>query len=725
MKYSVALLCSCILSSTAFAQSAAPDDDADASQSRAAAHDPVHGDDRRTIVVTGSYAGLSDLIAGTSVVTDTDIVRNLAPQIGDILVREPGVSATSFSPGASRPVLRGFQGDRVLVLTDGIGTLDVSSTSADHGVAIDPLTAQSIEIFRGPASLLFGSQAIGGAVNVFDRRIPRALPENGVHLDAIAGYASANDERSAGGAFDVALSDQFVFHVDGSIRRSNDLEVGGYVLSPTLRAEQLEIAAEEAEEGHDEEAAEASEFAQLRDRIPNTYVDTETAGAGFALINDGGSLGASFGYFNSDYGVPSRPGAEHAHGEEGDHDPDEEEGPVTIGMRQYRADLRGEITPDSNWIDALRLRVGWSDYEHTEFEGDEVGTRFLAQGVEGRFEIDQAPRGGWQGVTGLQYSYRDFEAIGAEAFVPANETNRFGVFTLQSYTAGDITLDGSARFERISIDAKDVTAELDEGGAPRDIKKNFNALSAAAGIGYAIAPLAKIGINVSRAERAPSAEELFSNGPHIATQAFELGSPSLGKETSWGLEGYLRGKLDQSDIQLAIWHSWFDDFIYEAATGEEEDGLPVYVYSQADADYWGVEFSVDHPLYDNGQMALIAHGVADYVHATIDGFGPAPRIPPFRVRGGLEVDGGVWGALVEAEYNGEQDRTGPNETPTDDFTLVNASVSWRPLGEDSEAILILSADNIFDVNARRHASFTKDFVPLSGRNLKISARLDF
>ncbi|MEO9600259.1 TonB-dependent receptor [Parasphingorhabdus sp.] len=688
---------------------------------------PVNDDE--TIIVTADYLDEFDILAGTSVIARDNILRGLQPQIGDVLTSQPGVSATSFSPGASRPVLRGLQGERVRVLTDGIGTLDVSNTSADHAVTIDPLTTDRIEVFRGPAALLFGSQAIGGAVNAIDRRIPRIVPENGYHFDLLGNYASAYDETSIGGAAEVALSDQFVVHVDGSFRETKDLEVGGFVLTPALRAEQLEVAAEEQEEGHLDEAAEARELAELQDILPNSYTETYSFGAGFALINDRGSMGASIGYYDTRYGIPARPGAEHHHGEEGEEEEGEEgeeEGvPVSIDLRQWRADLRGEIFTGGGFLESVRLRAGYSNYEHTEFEGDEVGTVFDSQAFEARVELVQTDRDGWRGVTGFQASTRDFVAIGAEAFVPPNVTDQYGLFTLQEFEFDKIGLEVSARYEKTDVGSDSVAIGLEDAAIIVPIDRNFDAFSVAAGASYGIAPDVRIGLNVSRVERAPSAEELFSNGPHVATQVFEIGNPFFSKETAWGMEAYLRGESGPARFQLAAYHNWFDNFIYEVETGDEADGLPVFQIVQSDARYWGVEAQVAIDVIQSDDLTVTVDAVADYIRATIEGSGPAPRIPPLRVLGGIEANSGVLGGRVEMEWVDSQNRTSGFELPTDGHTLVNMSLSWKPFGADSEHVLILSADNVFDVDARRHASFTKDFVPLPGRNVKIAARISF
>jgi iron complex outermembrane receptor protein len=669
------------------------------------------------IIVTAPFVRELDVLAGTSVLTGTDLQRELRPQLGDTLTRLPGVSATSFTPGASRPVLRGFQGERIRVLTDGIGSIDVSNTSADHAVTIDPLTSERIEVLRGPAVLLFGGQAIGGAVNVIDRRIPRTVPENGAHFDAIGVYGSAADERSIAGAGDLALgTGGLVLHLDGSFRKTDDLRVGGFVLSPELRAEQLEIAEEEAAEGHLDEAAEALELASRRGRLPNSATEQRTAGAGLALIRDGFSFGGSVSWFDSDYGVPSRPGAGHHHGEsEEGGEEHSAETPVTIGLEQVRVDLRGEFEIGSGFLDRIRLRFGAADYEHTEFEGEEVGTIFKSDGLEGRLELVQRERNGWRGASGVQYFSRDLVAIGAEAFVPPNETRQFGLFTLQEFQLGPVGLEAAARYEHSDVSSDDV-----------GVDRNFNAFSAAIGASVEVAPRTRVGLNLSRTERAPAAEELFSNGPHIATQSFEVGDPGLVKEKSWGAEAYVRVQGDGFSLAATAFANRFDDFIFQADTGEEEDELPVFQYFQRGARYYGFEAEASATLFEAGGFRFIADGVADYVRATVRaGGGPVPRIPPLRLLGGVEAQSDTLEGRLEVEWVDDQERVANFENRTDGHTLVNASISWRPWGRERETVLLLSANNMFDVDARRHASFTREFVPLAGRDIRVSARLSF
>ncbi|WP_417622667.1 TonB-dependent receptor [Parasphingorhabdus sp.] len=678
--------------------------------------DDFHDDDM--IVVTAPYVDQLDLLAGTSALSGDDLTEDLRGQIGDSLTSLPGVSSTSFSPGSSRPVLRGFQGPRVRVLTDGIGSLDASNTSVDHAVTIDPLTAQRVEILRGPAVLLFGGDAIGGAVNVIDKRIPRDIPDDDLHIDAVGGYGSAADDWSAAGSVDVPLTSKLVIHADGSFRDTSDLRVPGYVLSPALRTELLDDAAEETSEGHLDEAAELTEAANQSGRVANTASRTKTAGTGIAYIDDGGNLGFSVSYYDTNYGVPARPGAGHAHedpGGAGAEEEEEEEGPVTIGLEQVRADLRGGVNM-GGFFEALNFRAGYSDYEHTEFEGDEIGTVFSVSGIEARAELVQADHDGWRGVLGTQLLVRDFNAIGAEAFVPKNSVESWALFSVQEVDLGSIELEGALRFDQTTISANALNFD-----------RSFNAVSGAFGLAYAPDDAAfKIGANISRSERAPSAEELLSNGPHIATQAFEIGNPDFTTEKSWGGELYARWESDAVKVSATAYANFFNDYIFEAETGVEEDGLPIFQYLQRDATYYGFEASASAVVGHAGDFDLIVDGVADYVRAKIDdGGGPVPRIPPLRLLGGVKAHSDNLDLRAELEWSDSQNKVAAFETPTDSFTMVNASAAWRPFGKDGGVTLLASANNIFDVSARRHASFTKDYVPLSGRDIRVSAKFSF
>ncbi|BBD99848.1 TonB-dependent receptor [Sphingobium amiense] len=693
-----ALAAFCIAPIVAHAEEAASDADP-----QGAYHDQPRAD----IVVTALIPRRQgDILSGTSVLAGEQLTRDLRPSIGETLARQPGVSATSFGPNASRPILRGFQGERVRILTDGIGSFDVSNTSVDHAVAINPLTADRIEILRGPSALLYGSSAIGGVVNVIDSRIPRRVPDEAVHIDALGNYGSAANERSGAGEIEVPLAEKFVVHLDGSYAKSGNLDTGSYILTPALRAQ----AAASAD-------PEIRDLATLRGKLPNSAGRVWEVAGGAAYIDDGGNLGISFAHTDNFYGVPVRYSL----------DPGVEAEQVRLRMKQDRADLRGEVAVNGGFLDSIRLRAGWADYQHQEIEEDgAVGTTFLNQSMESRLEFIQSKRGGWDGAFGAQFFTRRFQVIGEEKFLPKNQTDQIGLFTLQSLDLGATRLEAGARYEHT-----DLKADADDSLFFDGRSRSFDAFSGSLGVSQTIVPGWRVGINLSRSERAPSAEELFARGNHAGTQAFELGNPDFGKEKSWGVEGTLRGSGEGYSFSLAAYHNWFSGYIYESivtdsvcqgVNGGAALDFPCYAFSQADARYYGFEAEGSVTLAKVGETKINVDGVADYVRATIKGNGPAPRIPPLRLLGGLEAQGTRLTARAEVEHVFDQDRVTDFETPTDGYTMVNASISFKPLPGNERTTLMLSANNIFDVEARRHASFLKDYAPLAGRDIRVTAR---
>lgn len=682
----------------AFAQDAAVD----------AAPQSYHDQQRADIVVTAIIPRRQgDILSGTSVVSGEELTRDLRPTIGDTLAHQPGVSATSFGPNASRPVLRGFQGERVRILTDGIGSFDVSNTSVDHAVAINPLTADRIEVLRGPAALLYGSSAIGGVVNVIDSRIPRRVPDEPIHIDGIATYGSAANERTGSGEIEAPIGDKFVVHFDGSYSKSGDLDTGNHILTPALRAQ----AAASSD-------PDIQDLANLYGKLPNSAARTWEVAGGAALITDGGNLGFSVAHTDNFYGVPVRYSL----------DPDSEAEKVRLHMKQDRADMRAELPVNGGFLESIRLRAGFADYQHQEIEEDgAVGTTFYNQSIESRFELVQAKRGGWDGAIGAQFFARDFHVDGEEKFLPRNRTEQLGFFTLQSLDFGSTRVELGGRYEH-----SEVSADADETLLNPAYHRSFDALSGSLGISQEVAPGWRVGLNLSRTERAPSAEELFARGNHAGTQAFELGNPDFGMEKSWGIEGTLRGQGEGYSISLSAYHNWFDGYIYDsltddsvcmAANGGRSLDFPCYQNLQANARYLGFEAEGSLKLGQIGDYKVNLDGVADYVRATIVGSGPAPRIPPLRLLSGLELQGDRMSLRGEVEHSFAQNRISDTETPTDGFTLVNASLSVKPFKGNDRTTITLSANNIFDVEARRAASFLKDYAPLAGRDIRLTARL--
>lgn len=679
--------------------------------------------DRGEILVSAEALKDLDFIAGQDVLDQGDIQRDIDGQLGEVLAKVPGVSATSFAPGASRPILRGQDGERVRILIDGLGTADVGNTSADHATTIDPLTVERIEVLRGPTALLFGSQAIGGVVNVIDRRIPVAVPENGLYVEGLTAFDTASDLRSGGVSLDAALSDQFVVHIDGSYRETDDLEIPGFQLSDDLRADLLGDAAEEEEEGEFEEAEELREAANQRGFIPNSATQTWTASGGATLFQGDSSFGASISYYDTDYGLVSNPEGGHHHGEEeegeegGEEEEEEGEETVSIGLEQLRLDWRADIALGDGFFSRLKLRGGYSDYTHTEFEGVEVGTVFDTETVEMRAELIQS--GG--GVIGAQFNSRDFEAVGEEAFVAPNETTQFALFSVQEYDLGGVELEAAGRYENVSV-------ESDSFGVDRTFNLFSGAVSAVLGGNGD----ARYGVTLSRSERAPAGEELFANGPHIATQTFEIGDPNLDSESATGVEAFLRADSGGFTFNASVYYQSFSDYIYLSPTDREEGELPVFEFLQSDADFFGFEAALIAPLVEKDEFTLTADLRASYVDGSLDddvgvtdGNGNVPRIPPVSLLGALDAEMGQFELRGEVEWYGAQNDIAAFETETDGFTFVNLYASWRPIADNRNVVVQLAGENLFATTGRRHTSFTKEFVPLAGRNIRASVRFGF
>ncbi|MEO7568818.1 MAG: TonB-dependent receptor, partial [Croceibacterium sp.] len=316
------------------------------------------------------------------------------------------------------------------------------------------------------------------------------------------------------------------------------------------------------------------------------------------------------------------------------------------------------------------------------------------------------------------------------AFLPRSTTSQVSLFTLQQFEFGQLRAEGGLRYEHT-----DTTSDPDAGDLrfPAATRK-FDALSGSAGLSYALSDAVRLGANVSRTERAPSADELFANGGHAGTQAWELGDIDFGLEKSWGAEVTLHVHGDGFNFDASIYHDWFNGYISEnqvdqsvcqaAATpsGRTVD-LPCFQYGQGSARYYGAEADMSVELARRGDYTVNADLLGDYVHAEQGGTGPVPRIPPMRVLGGIEVQSDRVTGRVELEHVFAQDRIAAFETPTDGYSLVNASLSLKPFAANPDISLTLSANNLFDVDARRHSSFLKDFAPLSGRDLRATLRI--
>ena len=648
------------------------------------------------IVVTGSRRRSDDVLGDVSVLGGQELTNQLRPTLGETLAHQPGVSTSGSGPNVARPVLRGLSGERLLILTDGIGSLDVSASSSDHAVSINPLTADSIEVLHGPAALLYGSSAIGGVVNVIDSRIPRRVPEAPLHGQSIAGFGSAANQVLANGEVDVPLGKHFVVHGDANYTRNDDLRTGGYILSTPLRAQ----AAASAD-------PDVRSLARLKGKLPNSDGRGFEAAGSVAYIDGGFNLGLSVTRHTANYGVPIRFSLDPEIGSERTH----------IDVHQTRYDARAEI-PLAGRFSQLRLRGGYSDYNHKEIGADgTIGSQVFSKGAEGRADLVQRDRNGRGGISGLQYLDVRQHIAGDEQFLPPTHQKSFGLFTVQHLDEGPLRLEAGTRFEHsdLAADASPVV------GNPA-LDRRYSTLSLSAGGTYAVTPAWKLGLNLARSQRAPSVDEIYADGPHGGNASFELGDPNLATEKSIGFEASVKHTSAPLTLTATLYASHFSNFIYQAPTGEVRDHLPVFAFRQGRANYAGFEVEADARLGTFDGIDLGLEGIADATRVTIKDFGPAPLIPPLRLQGAVTAKRGPVSGRVEIEHDFAQRRNAPLELPTDGFTLINAGLDWHPLTTRPDLTLSLAANNIFDVEARRSTSLLKDYAPIAGRDIRLTAR---
>ncbi len=650
-----------------------------------------------TLEVTASPLrnAIDNLARPVSVLAGEELDARKAGTLGETLERQSGVQSSYFGAGVGRPIIRGQDGARVQVLSSGSASLDVSTVSADHAVTIEPFLADQIEVLKGPATLLYGSGAIGGAVNVVDGRIPTAPVGKTVSGRAEIRHGSAAGDNVGMARLD-ADAGALTLHVDAFRRDSGNYDIPGFAFSPALVAEELA------------EGEELEHFA--RGKLPNSALETQGGGLGASWFGERAWFGASAGTYRTNYGIP--PGA-HEHEEAGG-PPVEEEEPeiVRLDMRQDRFEFRGGLRGVGP-LQEINYRVTRSLYEHTEFEGEEVGTVFENVGTEARIEAVQNEFNGWRGAVGLQYGHRDFSAIGDEAFVPPSISRDLGLFVLQERDFGDFKLELGARHDRVSVDP--------ENGATVD----RNATSLAVGGLWHFSDVMHLSLNLDRAERAPTAEELFSDGSHVATQSYEIGNAGLDVETSTSAEIGLHLHQGRFEGKASVYRSSYSNYIYLEDTGAVQDDLPVRAWVQGDATFtgWELEGSVD--LFENASGLWQLRLFADAVDAKLDGGGRLPRIAPGRVGADLNWSLDAWRARVGAVRVADQDDVAELESPTEGYTRVDAGLAyhWDVGSAGWEAFF--EGRNLTDQEARVHTSYLKDFAPLPGRNLAVGLRVAF
>ncbi|WP_437882255.1 TonB-dependent receptor [Pseudomonas sp. LRF_L74] len=645
-------------------------------------------------VITANPLKSQTLASPTSVVEGDDLTLRESAQLGETLKNLPGVSSTYFGPVASRPVIRGFDGDRIRVLRNGVGALDASSLSYDHAVPYDSANAERIEVVRGPAALLYGGSAVGGVVNTFDNRIPTE-PVEGVHGGGELRYGGADTNRSAAGKLE-AGDGNFALHVDANSRQFNDTRIPGYAHSSEQRAI----------DGDTD-----------KHRVGNSDGRQDGGAIGGAYHWDHGYVGLSYDEYDGNYGSPA-------------------EDSVRIDMEQRHSAMAAEIRDLQGPFSSVKLDVGHTTYEHREIEDGEVGTTFKNEGYEARVEARHKPIGPVEGVVGVQVASSQFQALGEEAFVPQTDTDSTALFALESWQASErlnLTLGGRLEHTKLSPDA-----EGNERFEGTDEKHSFTAGSLSFGSIYTLTDIWSLAGTLSYTERAPTFYELYANGPHEATGTYEVGDANAEKEKSWSTDLALRFDNGTHKGSVGVFYSRFSNYIgllgsgryldedgQEVAAGDDE-ALPEYLYSGVKAEFWGVEAQDLWRLAQTPYGDFALQSSADYTRAkNKDNGQPLPRISPLRLNSALLWNYQSWQASFGVEHASAQRRVPNEELSTDGYTTLNASLGYRFDVAESQWLAFVKGDNLNNQTIRYASSILRDEVPAAGRSIEAGVKVAF
>ena len=517
------------------------------------------------VVVTAHPLSGDGLSQASSVLSGDELARKVSTNIGTTLGREPGIHAAQFGNAVGRPVIHGLGGSRVRIMEDRIDTLDVSVTSADHSVGVEPFIAERVEVLKGASTLLYGPGAIGGVVNVQTGRIPHRNATKALS----GGIESRYDNNTHGfstaaklnGGFDTE-SGHLAWHADGTWKEGDEYEIPGFAESSILRA------LEEAEAMPGDPAEE-----EVRGVLPGSDFDFTTYAGGFSFMNDWGLIGLSVSETDADYGLPGG----HAEEEDANAMEPEEEGNPSLSLQQTRTDFELNVIDPFAAFSSLNIRVGHNDYEHREIEPNgEVATLFTNKAWEMRAEL-LYENDTWKSVLGLQHTNREFSATGEEAFVPPVDTIDSGIFWVIEKSYQNFDLEGGLRVGQVEHDPQNMA------------KERFTTYAGSIGLVMPLSETLELGVLADYSSRSPVAEELFSNGPHLVTNAFELGNPDLDNERAANITASLRFTGTRIQGSLTTYITQFDNFIFEQANGAMEDGLPVFQFQQDDALFIGAE----------------------------------------------------------------------------------------------------------------------------------------
>jgi len=598
-----------------------------------------------TVQVLGEEERTTELFDGVSSALELggdELYRKGGVSLGESLQAEPGVRATDFGVSASRPVIRGFSGERIKILQNGIGLLDASGASDDHAVPVSALSADSLEIIRGPLNLLYGASAIGGVLNVSNSRI---------HSDYYDGFSGAVDTkldsvkkyRRLGAKLDFGKNNR-MWHLDAELSKS------GLLNTP---------------EGE----------------VANSRTEQNAVGLGFTQFTENNnSFGLSYSFYQNKYGVVA-------------------EEDVTIDQTQHRVDFAADVKLGSGFFETLKIKSAQTVYSHDELEGVELGTEFENNGNETRFEFVQKKSDVLEGALGLQFGISEFSALGEEAYLPVTDNQNIALFAFEKIKGERSNISIGVRLERSEAEALNTA-------------RDFSAGSLAVGADYALTGTLKLESTLSYTERAPNFQELFANGGHVATGAFEIGDAELEKEKSVGLELALSKRSKTVEGKFAVFYQKFDDYINLSPTGGVEDGLPEFRYlSSDDVRIYGLEAELLLHINSNFDLKLVGDQLRGEDRA---GQVELPRIAPARLSAELVHEWGAFRSNLKVEHNFAQNKTALQETATDAFTMVGLGTSYEVLTGEQRYLLYAQVQNLFDEEGRNHVSFLKNQMQLPG-----------
>jgi iron complex outermembrane receptor protein len=625
-----------------------------------------------TVTATGNEQATFDAVESVTTLASTQILEQAGASLGEVLDRQPGVAKRSFGPGSSRPVIRGFDGDRVLVLQDGIRNGSLGSQSGDHGEPLDPLAVERLEVVRGPATLLYGSNALGGVVNAVSGRDEGRHEGGRGYFSTFAG--TTNNTAGVSGGIEYGRGSWLVF-ANGTGQRAGDY---GTPAGP----------------------------------IFNSASRNGNGSGGFGYYGEKGFFNAQYSYDNRRFGIPFA--AQFEVEKENFGGGAEEPEQIDLTMRTSNLRFVAGFRDSGSFVNGGKFTVNYTRYRHEELEGAEVGTLFKNGTTAFRGVFDQKRYGKWSGTFGFDGFVRNYETIGAEALAPGNvRQNSFSVFALQEYGGERAKLQFGGRVENNRY-------RPDDNSRPN---RSFTGFSGSAGARFNLWPGGAFVANYTHAERAPALEELYNEGPHIGTLAFEIGDSALIREKSDGVDLSLRHSSPRFRFEGNLYYYKLRDFIFLALTGKVEDGLPVANYTQGGSRFSGTEVNFEA----QAAKSLWLNAGVDYVSARLTaGNGmPLPRIPPLRARFGLDYRVAGLSLRPEVVFAGDQTRLFTNETRTAGYGVVNIVGSYTIARPHYAHIFSVNGFNLNNRLYRNHLSFIKDLAPEIGRGARFSYTLRF